>query len=126
MKVSENCLGGEIFILKMPVIKLEDLVEVVIEETCRKYNIGLHEVKIETIGIRPGEKLYEELMTEEESKFAFDLGKMYAVCPVTYNTEKFREFYKHCNQADIGSYCSHNMEPISKDEVRKLIIGLGV
>ena len=125
MQVKENCLGGEIFILKMPVIKLKDLVEVVIEETCKKNDIALPKVKIETIGMRPGEKLYEELMTEEESKFAFDLGKMYAVCPVTYDTERFREFYKHYKPADIGSYRSHNMESISKEQVRELVRGLG-
>ncbi|MBB6215736.1 FlaA1/EpsC-like NDP-sugar epimerase [Anaerosolibacter carboniphilus] len=125
MQVPENCLGGEIFILKMPVIRLKDLVEIVIEETCEKYDIDVYEVKIETIGIRPGEKFYEELMTEEESKFAFDLGKMYAVCPVTYGIEKFMEFYKNYNPVDIGSYRSHNMEPISKEEVRKLVRGAG-
>ena len=121
MQAAENCLGGEIFILKMPVIKLEDLVEVVIEETCKKHGIDPQEIKIETIGMRPGEKLYEELMTEEESKFAFDLEKMYAVCPVTYETEKFRDFYKGCTAAEIGSYCSHHRMPISKDAIRALI-----
>lgn len=126
IQVAENCLGGEIFILKMPVIKLKDLVEVVIEEVCTKHRIDRQEIQIETIGMRPGEKLYEELMTEEESKFAFDLEKMYAVCPVTYETEKFRDFYRTCTPAEIGSYRSHQMAPLSKDEVRALIREEGI
>ncbi|MEW9123288.1 MAG: SDR family NAD(P)-dependent oxidoreductase [Thermotaleaceae bacterium] len=126
IQVAENCLGGEIFILKMPVIKLKDLVEVVIEEVCTKHRIDRKEIQIETIGMRPGEKLYEELMTEEESKFAFDLEKMYAVCPVTYETEKFRDFYRTCTPAEIGSYRSHQMAPLSRDEVRVLIREEGI
>lgn len=121
MDVAEKCVGGEVFILKMPVIRLKDLVEVAIEEICKKYNIDDHEVKIETLGVRPGEKFYEELMTKEESEFSFDLGRTYAVCPVTYDIEKYIEFYKNSRKTAIGSYSSHNMEPISKDKVRELV-----
>ena len=64
--------GGEIFVLKMPVINLKDLVDVTIEEVSKKYNINSEQIKIKEIGLRPGEKLYEELMTFEESKNAGD------------------------------------------------------
>ncbi|QZY56309.1 SDR family NAD(P)-dependent oxidoreductase [Crassaminicella profunda] len=122
MQVVEKAIGGEIFILKMPIVKLKDLAEVMIEESCKKHNIDSAKVSVETIGVRSGEKMYEELMTEEESKFAFDLGQMYAVCPTTYNIQKYIEFYKHYDKADVGTYSSDKMKPILKDEVRELLI----
>ena len=72
--------GAEILVLKMPVIRLGDLADVVIEETCRKHGISQSEVRRQEIGLRFGEKMFEELMTIEESKFGFELPDMYAIC----------------------------------------------
>ena len=80
LKAATMPQGGEIFVLKMPVIRVGDLVDVVIEETCRKYDIPAGEVRREEIGLRFGEKMFEELMTIEESKFGFELPDMYAIC----------------------------------------------
>ena len=59
--------GGEIFILKMPSVRIKDLIEVVIEELAPKYGYNPEDIKIEIIGKRPGEKLYEELLIEGEN-----------------------------------------------------------
>jgi FlaA1/EpsC-like NDP-sugar epimerase len=80
--VLKACLyaeGGEVFILKMPVVRLGELAEAVIEETCEKYDISRNEVNIETIGLRPGEKMYEELMTGEEALRAEELKDMFKI-----------------------------------------------
>jgi FlaA1/EpsC-like NDP-sugar epimerase len=79
MYSGERALGGEVFILKMPVIKLLDLAEVVIEETAGKLSLSSEDIKIENIGLRSGERRFEELMTLQESECAFDLENMYAV-----------------------------------------------
>lgn len=79
MKACEISIGGEVFVLKMPVIKLGDLCEVIIEEICKKFKIDKSEIKSEIIGFRAGERIYEELMTKEESHYAKDLGDMYVV-----------------------------------------------
>ena len=52
----EKSIGGEVFVLKMPVIKLYDLAEVVVEETCKKLNIKREEVDLQTIGLRSWRK----------------------------------------------------------------------
>ena len=119
LKASDVGVGGEVFVLKMPVIKLGDLTEVVIEETCRKYNIN-NNIKIENIGIRPGERLYEELMTGNESFNAYDLGDMYAVMPTTFTSNN--STYLKYKKAKTGSYASFNEVPIDKDKVRDLIL----
>lgn len=122
MQAAEQSVGGEVFVLKMPVIKLKDLAEIVTEETCKAMNLDYSNVDIQTIGLRPGEKMYEELMTDEESKFAYDLGKMYAVIPTTFSIEKYKKFYSSFSKAKIGSYKSSDERVLEKEEVKKLLI----
>ena len=66
----DRMLGGELFIPKIPAMKMTDLAEIV-APGCR----------IETIGIRPGEKLHEALISEEEATRTLDVGSMYVVQP---------------------------------------------
>lgn len=120
MDAGESSLGGEAFVLKMPVVKLYDLAEVVIEDTCKKLHINKNSVELQTIGLRAGERKFEELMTEAESELAFDLGHMYAVIPSTYNS-LLKEFYKGNDKAKICSYNSSDIVPITKEEVRSLL-----
>jgi len=121
----ETAYGGEAFVLKMPVIKLKDLAEVVIEETCENTNLCNDEIEMKDIGLRAGERKFEELMTDEESEFAYDLGKMYAVIPPTYASEMIG-FYENHMKAEIGSYNSSLIASISKEEVRKLLKDEGI
>lgn len=64
MKAINYSREGELFILKMPVIRLGDLADVLIEI------YGNKDTKKKTIGLREGEKMHECLMTEEESQVA--------------------------------------------------------
>ena len=114
-------VGGEVFVLKMPVVKLKDLAHIVIEETCIKYKRN-KKIKTEIIGLRPGERLYEELMTELESYSAYDLDDMYAVMPTTFSISQYKEIDLSERKVSIGSYSSWNETTISEEELRKLII----
>lgn len=120
MDAGEISIGGEVFILKMPVIRLLDLAEVVVEESCLELNIEKEEVELHTIGLRAGERRFEELMTKDESENAFDLGNMYSVIS-TINSEFLREFYEGYKKARIGSYNSNDKEVLSKEQVRILL-----
>ena len=64
----KNSKGGEIFIPKLPSIKITDLAKAVCDK-CR----------IKIIGIRPGEKIHEELISEYESQYLYDFGKYYGI-----------------------------------------------
>lgn len=79
LKVAEIAKGGEIFFLKMPTLRIIDLGQVMIEELAPKYGYKPEQIKIEMIGKRAGEKLHEELMTEEESLRAEETEEMYIV-----------------------------------------------
>jgi UDP-N-acetylglucosamine 4,6-dehydratase/5-epimerase len=73
--------GGEIYILKMPVLKITDLADVIIEKVSKKYQIDSDEIQVEYIGKRPGEKLYENLITLEEYASGYESDNMYIILP---------------------------------------------
>ncbi|MEO7992923.1 MAG: UDP-N-acetylglucosamine 4,6-dehydratase family protein [bacterium] len=76
LEAALRATGGETFILKMPVMRVIDLAHVVAELLAP----GV-EIPILTTGIRPGEKLHEELMTEEEALIAEEFEDMFMVRP---------------------------------------------
>jgi FlaA1/EpsC-like NDP-sugar epimerase len=77
--------GGEVFVTKMPVMRIEDLALAMIEELCSE------EMDITEIGSKPGEKLYEELMSDEETRRAIELDKFFSIMPA------FRGIYSDIN-----------------------------
>jgi len=117
IKALKESKGGEVFVLKMPVILLKDLVTVVTEETCKKYNINAKEINIEKIGLRLGEKMYEELMSYDESTIAWELPDMFIIPP----TFEKHHNYSTAKKAEYGTYSSNSQKPISIEEVRQLI-----
>lgn len=92
LEANEKAQGGEVFVLKMPVIKLCDLVEILIEEVTKKYNVQEH-IEIKQIGVRPGEKMYEELMTEDELRIALETENMYIIQAPYSGQNEYEEVY---------------------------------
>lgn len=115
--------GGEVFITKMPVIRIRDLAEVMIEELAEKYGHDAREIKIEVIGSKSGEKLYEELMSDEETRRAVELEDYFSVLPA------FRGFYQDIAYEYAGMvtdcvdnpYVSENEQTLSKEELRTFL-----
>lgn len=117
IKALDVAKGGEIFVLKMPVILLKDLAKVVIEETCAKYKLTKDEIKIAEIGLRPGEKMYEELMTYDESTKALEDVDMFIIPSDLNNSNQ----YSFKQKAKPSNYTSKDQTPITIEEVKKLI-----
>ena len=120
MKACEISLGGELFVLKMPVINIGNMSKVIIEEMKKKYNL-LNDIEVKYIGSKAGEKMYEELMTIEESRYAKDLGDMIVVMPTSYSNEHYQKYYENNKNCDIKSYSSEGIKELNKEEVRKII-----
>lgn len=76
----KNAIGGEIFVPKIPSYKITD-VATAIGPNCKQVDIG----------IRPGEKLHEEMITETDSFNTIEIGKYYAILPST--SESIRNTY---------------------------------
>lgn len=118
LRASQFAQGGETFILKMPVLKITDLATVVIEEYAKHFSFRPEDIKIEYIGARPGEKLYEELMTEEEAERALETPEMFIITPSF--TEKGYH-HENARPTQAVSYTSKNEKPLSKEEIRLLL-----
>lgn len=79
LKAGEMAQSGEIFILKMPVIKISDLAETMISFCTKRNGQKINDIPVKVTGARPGEKVYEELMTESEAENAYENESMFVV-----------------------------------------------
>lgn len=79
-KAAATAQGGEIFILKMPALKLINLAEVLLSA----HNLPKDSLKV--IGKKPGEKLFEKIVTRTEAGLALELKDMYVLPPQEYLT----------------------------------------
>jgi UDP-N-acetylglucosamine 4,6-dehydratase/5-epimerase len=109
----ETAWGGEIFVPKIPSYKITDVAEAIGPECEHRL-----------VGIRPGEKIHEEMITASDSFYTYDLGKYYAILPST-PMWKLDEFVAHFNAAKVPlgfTYNSaQNSQWVSVEEMRTLI-----
>lgn len=122
-KATHLAKGGEVFILKMPVVKLGDLIDVIIEVYTEKYHNKKESIEKRIIGLRPGEKMFEELMTESEAAVAFETDDMLIIPPqlsmpsINYTISD----YPNARQCSMTRYSSRDLQPISKEEIKRLL-----
>ena len=124
LETAEFAKGGEIFIFKMPALRIGDLAETMIEELAPKYGHEPKEVKVKIIGRRAGEKLYEELMTEDEAENnAYEDEEMFIVLPQTFDiTGKLS--YKLPNnfkKTEKCEYSSKGITLLNRKEIKLLL-----
>lgn len=103
----------------MPTILLADLVDVLIEEVSQKHNLT-DEIVRKEIGLRPGEKRYEELMTEEEKLHAWETSDMFIV-PSPFKEQSSSTRYPDACLMQSSEISSHRELPIDRDTLRKWI-----
>jgi len=120
-KAAEVAQGGEIFILKMPALRILDLAEVLIEKHDKK-------IKIKEIGKRPGEKLFEKIVTRTEAEQALELKDMY-VLPLSIDYPNVAEdvvgksysFYKKLGGKTVPSEGVKPKKLLTKKQIKKLL-----
>lgn len=108
-----NAWGGEIFIPKIPSYKILDVARAIAPD---------HEHRV--VGIRPGEKIHEEMITPSDSFYTYDMGKYYAILPTvpTWNLEEFKAAYGARMVEPGFSYSSGtNQEWVSVEDLRAFI-----
>ena len=126
LKAAEMARGGEVFILKMPALKILDLAQVLIEK------VGKGKVKISAIGQKPGEKLFEKIVTRTEAEQTMELEDMY-VLPLSIDYPNYpgmsgdvvKESYRYYRKLGGKSVPEEGVEPkklLTKAEIVKLLV----
>ena len=116
--------GGEVFITKMPVIRIVDLAKVMIELLASKYGYNPKKIQIKEIGQKPGEKLYEELMTNEEVRRTIQLKDYFSVLPAFRGIyHKIKYDYKDKFSFKLKkAYVSDQETPLSIKKIKETLI----
>ena len=96
MHALEHALGGELFVPKIPSYRIMDVAEA-IGPNCEK----------EVVGIRPGEKIHEEMITASDSYNTWDLGKYYVILP-QQTRFSLEEFVKTFNAKKVPEGFTYN------------------
>jgi UDP-N-acetylglucosamine 4,6-dehydratase len=113
MHALDNAWGGEIFIPKIPSYNILDVANAIGPE-CEK----------PIVGIRPGEKIHEEMITSSDSYYTWDLGKYYTILPATHkwNLDEYVNHFKAEKVTEGFTYNSgENTEWESVESLRELI-----
>lgn len=113
MHALEHAWGGEIFVPKIPSYRITDVAEAIGPE-CEK----------PVIGIRPGEKIHEEMISASDSFNTYDLGKYYTILPseTRFNIDEFISHFKATKVKPGFNYNSgENTEWETVESMRQLI-----
>ncbi len=96
LRAIDQSFGGEIFVPKIPSYRILDLARAIAPE-CRT----------EVVGIRPGEKLHEEMITESDAMNTYDCGDQYIIKPMTHSWD-FEKWRKAFNAKPVAHDFKYN------------------
>lgn len=111
--------GGDIYILKMPVLRIADLISALVEIYAPRFGRQPAEIEVKEIGLLPGEKLYESLMTPEEALYASEFESYYQVEPL-------RAVDQQRLAHPPAGYDSAAEPLLSKNEIIQMLAGQGL
>lgn len=112
-KALRDGLGGEVFVRKSPAHTIGDLAEVMRRESGKK-------VKVETIGIRPGEKIHELLVSKSEASRTVEDGEYYIILP-QIQIDAIERKYKGAKRLSNFEYSSKTARQLSQSELRRVL-----
>lgn len=116
--------GGEVFVTKMPVVRIADLAAVMIEIMASQFGYNPDDIEVQIIGSKPGEKLYEELMSNEETRRSVELEKYFVVLPAFKSVYQEIDYHYTHTLATQASrpYNSGSETPMTQAELKRYLI----
>jgi FlaA1/EpsC-like NDP-sugar epimerase len=118
----QNAAGGEVFVRKMPAVKLGVLAQAMIDEYASKPS----SIGVKIIGARPGETSHEEIMTEEEAPRSLETAEDYIITPTfMFRRTNYRAKHRGARKCRVKAYNSGAEPLITLSEVRKFIRDAG-
>ncbi len=111
---NERMNGGEVFVLKMPTFDVGTLAETMIDGYAPAVDIDPGTIEIDIIGPRPGERMHEKLISEDELQTTVELSDMFVIYPEI----DLKNYQQHEETTSLGSeYTSASKEPMSSKEL---------
>ena len=120
LKATEYAKGGETFVLKMPLILLNDLFDVMKETIAPNYNLKPSNIKTKIIGVRPGEKITEYLLSNFELEHVLET-KDFFIIPSMFDSSLQKKYRNAKKPKNIKNYFE-SLKPISKLEIKKMLL----
>ena len=96
-KTFDDMLGGEIYVDKNPSIKIMNIAKAIDQNK-----------KINFIGVRPGEKINETMISSEDSRYTYEYGKYYKILPSIHNWHLDRNRIKKGKKVKLNFEYSSN------------------
>jgi FlaA1/EpsC-like NDP-sugar epimerase len=119
LKAAEYAKGGEIFVLKMPLILLNDLFDVMKEVIAPNYNLNPSKIPTKIIGIRPGEKITEYLLTDFELEHVLETNDFFII-PSMFDSSTPKKYRNAKKPKNIKNYFE-SLKPITKSEIKNML-----
>jgi FlaA1/EpsC-like NDP-sugar epimerase len=121
-RACETARGGEVFIFKMKDMRITDVANVMIELLAPKYGHNPNSVGTAIIGVKPGEKLREELMTESEQRRAYETEDMFVVTPEMEKLSYVQKYYSDlAARGDIKPYTPRERVLVTRAEIEDIL-----
>jgi FlaA1/EpsC-like NDP-sugar epimerase len=118
---------GDVLVTKMPAIRISDLAEVMVREFAPRCGRNPADIKVEIRGQRPGEKFYEELMNDEETRRSFELQRYYVVRPAMTKAGAEPRLYEGERPLAVEqAYNSANVQLMSQQELTSFLYANGL
>ncbi len=116
IKAYERMTSGEIFVLKMPAFRVGTLAEAMVEKYAPAAGYNPDDIEIDIVGARPGERIHEKLISEDERRQARELDSMYVILP-QIDVSAYQDI-AHTNADPVkNAYTSADETSLSKEEI---------
>lgn len=102
LNAAKAAIGGETFVMKMNACRISDVANVM------KARLSKKELKVKDVGIRPGEKLHEVLVSRHESPFTYRYNEQYFVILPSNASPELYSHYSHLPKTGIIEYASND------------------
>ncbi len=123
LKAGRIANSGEIFILKMPSLRIKDLADAMREEFAPKFGYKPEEISIKIIGKRSGEKMHEELISGIECENVWENDELFIIAPQTNwsGRPSYNIIPDGFTQTNRTTYSSEDGNLLSKEQIKTIV-----
>lgn len=123
LKAGKIARSGEIFILKMPSLRIQDLADAMREEYAPEYGYKPEDISLKIVGKRPGEKMHEELISCIECENVWENDELFIIAPQTSSSGWPSQYTIPDGfiKTTRATYSSENGDLLSKERIKTVI-----